>query len=175
MRSDRPVSWYWAMKWQVKTMSVNGRLCTEKKNNLHCSLTLMDSQLAIAALGGHIKSLKTSVKCLVAEPSGRKSYKVGIIGKTMRIPEFQYLKWSQNCAYDTQSWQMSWRESLGRRSLLTACFSCKVNVDWGADIQLAWAHVIPSGQHLLEAVVSPALLIIAQVSPTSFCYFFSKN
>lgn len=44
-----------------------------------------------------------------------------------------------------------------------------------ADIQLAWAHVLPSAQHLLEAVVSPALLVIAQVPPTPTCYFSSKN
>lgn len=131
-----------------------------KNNNLHCSLTVIDSQLAIAALGGNIKdpeNISEMFSCWAF--SKKKSYKVGVTGKTMRIQDFQYLEWSQNCVYHTHSWQMTWRESPGRRSLLSACLRCKVNVDWGEDIQLAWAHV----------------LIIAQVSPTSTCYFSSKN
>lgn len=86
----------------------------------------------------------------------------------MRIQEPQYLKRSQNCVYHRQGWQISWSQSPGGRSPLTTC-GFQAN-----KTQLAWAPAFPSGQHLLEAVVSPALLISAQVSPTSICYFYNK-
>lgn len=48
------------------------------------------------------------------------------------IQESQHLSISQTCVYCTHSWQITWKGSLGSRSLLTAWFRCKVSVGWGA-------------------------------------------
>lgn len=62
-----------------------------RKNNLHCSYTVMDSQSAIAALEGNLKvpeNISEMFGCW-AFSQKKVTIKVGIIGKTMRNLKIQ--------------------------------------------------------------------------------------